>query len=582
MELKEITVENRDTLRVASYCRVSTSTKDQENSFENQKKFFDGEIKKHESWEFAGIYADRGVTGTKISRPEFDRLLADCGLDENLKVVNPSKIDLILVKNTSRFGRNVGGVDTIIKALATNHCYIYFLDINKCTKNEEDIIYIQIFATFDENDSRDKSKKVRFGFAVAAEENRLRCSNRIFGYDYVKEQKKLVQNDDSKTVEKIFNLYENGYGVRRICNILEEEGYKTPSGKTEWAKSTINHILDNEKYAGLNNPLKWSTGTVFVDKHSPKKNDLYQTKVSEDIEAIISPDTFYTCRKLREGKVRVYNGEKTGIKKGVTSYGGYITCGICGAKYISNTCDGRKFYNCSTKKRRGTKACNSVNISQEEVEDLLKLEVAVWNDIQTNYLDDYVKLCIEFIMIDTYNRYNTDSSEEQEELKNEIETLQRKIDNIIDFIADIEGDTAAYKKKVNKMQQEITEKTNQLNVLANKKMYMDRIEFLENVQTSFFNDESLKGLWINDILEMASKITLKIDEFGCKALEFEYDNLYLYKNFETHSGMFAEYPCCNVFTHAQSIQSVMDFFKKYKSIKTLEDIELINKSEPRL
>lgn len=582
MDIKDITSETGEKLRVASYCRVSTSTKDQENSFDNQKKFFDNEIKKHESWEYAGIYADRGVTGTKISRPEFDKLLRDCGLDENLKIEKPSKIDLILVKNTSRFGRNVGGVDTIIKALAANRCYIYFLDINKCTKNEEDIIYIQIFATFDENDSRDKSKKVRFGFAVAAEENRLRCSNRIFGFDYIKEERKLVKNKDSAVVKKIFDLYEAGNGVRKICNILEEEHYLSPTGNTHWGTTTIKNILDNEKYCGLNNPLKWTSGTVFVDKHSPKKNDFYKTKPSDNIEPIISMETFFHCRELRNGKVSIYNSEKKGVKLGVSKYGGHLTCGICGSHYISNKDGDRQFYNCSLKKKKGTKACNAVNITEEEIEELLKLEAAVWADIQTNYLDDYVKLCIEYIKKDTMEKYKADNSLKKKELENEIDVLQKKIDNIIDFIADIEGDTSTYKKKVNKMQQEISEKIQHLNDISNKDRYKKRIEFLENVQGSFFGIAELRNIWIDDILEMASKITVKIDEYGCKSLEFEYENLYLYRNFETHTGMFAEYPCCNVFTHAHSIQSVVDFFKKYPKIETLEDIERINNIEPRL
>lgn len=114
--------------KVVAYCRVSTSTNDQQNSFENQKSYFEREIQKNDSYELYRIYADRGITGTSLNRREqFSEMLKDAGLDAT-KVNNTNKIvyiasnreplfHKIYVKNTSRFARNVLVIDILRELL---------------------------------------------------------------------------------------------------------------------------------------------------------------------------------------------------------------------------------------------------------------------------------------------------------------------------------------------------------------------------------------------------------------------------------------------------------------------------------
>lgn len=221
--------------RVCAYCRVSTRSTDQENSFENQKSYFERVIAENEEYEYAGIYADRGISGTKLKRPQFDRLLTDAGLDiaHEYKITAKPKFDLILVKNTSRFARNVS-VDVILKALAKNNVYVYFLDLNKTTENSEDITYIQIFLTFDERESRDKSKKVLFGIEEGIRKGNIHSHGRLYGYVYhPKPENRLeILEKEAENVRMMFDLYVNqGFGFHRICNILKQKGIKSKTGK---------------------------------------------------------------------------------------------------------------------------------------------------------------------------------------------------------------------------------------------------------------------------------------------------------------------------------------------------------------
>ena len=102
-----------ETLRVAAYCRVSSDSADQKHSYATQIRAYTEEISKHDGWEMVDVYADEGLTGTRLDRREdFHRMLADC---------RKGKIDRILVKSISRFARNATDcLETIreLKAIA--------------------------------------------------------------------------------------------------------------------------------------------------------------------------------------------------------------------------------------------------------------------------------------------------------------------------------------------------------------------------------------------------------------------------------------------------------------------------------
>lgn len=105
-------------LRVATYCRVSTDSEDQLNSYRSQVQYYTDLISKKSEWVKVGIYADEGITGTQVNkREDFQRLINDCMRGE---------IDMIITKSISRFARNT--VDTLnyVRKLKENNVAVFF------------------------------------------------------------------------------------------------------------------------------------------------------------------------------------------------------------------------------------------------------------------------------------------------------------------------------------------------------------------------------------------------------------------------------------------------------------------------
>lgn len=371
-------------IKSVAYCRVSTDSKEQANSFENQKEHFTEYISKSEDMELIDIYADQGITGTSLSkRPEFNRMLRDAGLDvvtvrgNKYVLVDSGReplFNLILVSNTSRFARNILVVD-ILRELQSKGVYVSFMDISKSTANPDDWVFIQFFLNFDEMDSRDKSKKISEGHQRSAKRGRMHTNSKLYGYSYDTETKQLtIIPEEAEVVCLIFSEYAKGIGMRRVINALDAKGYKTRAGKG-FSQSTISHMLRNHKYKGTLVRNKWTTGRIFVDEHYPKhrpEDEWYKFPDDDRVPAIVDADLWDKCQVIRASKKNTRN--QKGIYKGKSEYAGKIFCCVCGSTYSKNKSRGVGFYNCSLKKAKGVAACQSRNVSVKfikEQEDLL-------------------------------------------------------------------------------------------------------------------------------------------------------------------------------------------------------------------
>ena len=345
--------------RVVAYCRVSTKSDDQQNSYENQKHYFEHYINECESYENIGIYADRGISGTSLKRPQFNKMLTDAGLDteNSYSIVAEPKFDLILVSNTSRFARNVS-VDVILKALASNHVYVHFLDLDKTTENPDDITYIQLFSVFDERESRDKSRKVLFGIEQGIKNGNIHSHGNIYGYKYYpKPENRLeIVEHEAEIVRLIFDLYVNqGLGLYRIANYLKQSGIKTKKGK-DFSDRGIRLILSNITYTGCGVRKKYTEGLVF-EKHARRETDEPVVFDTDKVPAIIDRELYDKAQQILQG--RIQHQRQKGIYSGKTDYAGKIICGSCGNKYIAGNSDyliseGRnvRCYSCASKRER--------------------------------------------------------------------------------------------------------------------------------------------------------------------------------------------------------------------------------------
>ena len=166
-------------LRVAAYCRVSTGSDEQLVSLEAQKTHYEEYITSNPEWEFAGIYYDEGITGTKKEkRPSLNRMIQDC---------EDGKIDFIVTKSLSRFARNTTDCLELVRRLLELHIPVYFEKENLNTGSMESELLLSVMSSLAESESVSISENNKWGvrcrfengtFKIAYPPIRLQCKKR--------------------------------------------------------------------------------------------------------------------------------------------------------------------------------------------------------------------------------------------------------------------------------------------------------------------------------------------------------------------------------------------------------------------
>lgn len=521
-----------DKIKVCAYCRVSTDKQSQMNSRISQEEYFKREIDNSEDYELTEIYAEEKTGTSFLKRHEFNRMVYDAGLDIDYikrdgKIINIAytastrepKFKYIFVTNTSRLARNLG-ITQVVEQLSKKGVFIIFKDINKSTENTLDHTLIELLQVLDKSESQDKSRKVRAGNQKGIMRNRLHCNGLLFGYYYNQKENKLeVIPDEGKIIKDIFEMYSVGIGFRRIVKYLEGDGIKTRNGKY-FGKSAINHILSNEKYAGLNNRGKYDTGTVFINKLSSAKiKDEYEVQETDRIEPIISKELFYKCQELRMGKVS--HSLQRGLYHGISPYKGLIKCGNCESIYHSGTDRGRRYYKCKIKKEQGTKVCNSPNVQYWEIEEAIEHELKEGYINTLKEISDYYIGKLYILQKELENSINKDNTKQVSLLENELKTFLEKRNRLEDLFIDgsIDKDRFNMKKqpldkKINELEEEI------FNLSKGNEEIKAEIDSIKQTQSKLYNlgeEIKTKDDLMNE-LKFIWVVTYKED----KALTFVY------------------------------------------------------------
>lgn len=310
-------------LRVAAYCRVSTDTDDQQNSFEGQVKHYTEMIEANPEWDMAGIYADDGITGTSAEkRPAFMRMIKDC--EEN-------KIDIILTKSISRFARNTLECLTYVRQLNQIGVHLLFEINNIDTRETYSEMLLTVLAAFAQEESRSISENTSWGIRKRFQEGTTRWC-KLYGYKKTEEGDHQIVPEEALVVRKVFDLYEHGESIARIRNILAEDGIKSPKGKEKWSNSAVYTLLDNERYAGDIVLQKYYTENHLT--HKAVKND--RTKVPsyfvENHHApIVTRKQYDRCQKIMKMRKAESGAEKENPEK-CNQYplGDKLRCPYCG------------------------------------------------------------------------------------------------------------------------------------------------------------------------------------------------------------------------------------------------------------
>ena len=225
-------------LRVAAYARVSSGKDAMLHSLSAQITFYSGLIQRNPEWEYAGVYADEAITGTKALRPEFQRLLCDC---------KAGKIDLILTKSLSRFARNTVTTLQTVRELKECGVDIWFERENIHSLSEDGEFMLTLLSAFAQEESLSASENQKWKIRKNFSEGQP-APTRILGYKLVGDRFEVIPAE-AEIVKRIYAEYLSGLGLTAICKNLINDAIPTKNGG-QWRASWAWSLLTNEKKGG--------------------------------------------------------------------------------------------------------------------------------------------------------------------------------------------------------------------------------------------------------------------------------------------------------------------------------------------
>lgn len=362
---------------VAAYCRVSTLSETQEESFETQKDYYTRHIMGNPDWTLVEVYADYGISGTVArKRSGFMAMIQDA--------MN-GKIDLILVKSISRFSRNLVDCQNYVSQLKDRGVEVRFEREGISSFDPTSGFIFSLLSAVAQDESRSISENVRWGYAKRFERGEY-CmgSNRILGYDTDPKTKKLVPNKDAWIVKLAFERFVQGVLYKKIADELNEKGAKRLRGKTPLSVSSVQSIVGNETYVG-DKLLRKTPPVDFLSKRPDPHAAYTSYYIRDDHEGIIDRETWEKAQAILEQRREEKN---RGIQRRGTAHHpfyGKVFCGECGGMYMRRTFtvlgkDGKniryKAWNCRERQKgRQGNGCRGRTVKEKKLEGLVAAEL---------------------------------------------------------------------------------------------------------------------------------------------------------------------------------------------------------------
>lgn len=404
--------------RVAAYCRVSTDSEEQLTSYTTQKKVYSEMIAARKDWEFAGLYADEGISGTRADkRPQFKKIINDC---------LSGKIDYIITKSVSRFARNTVDCLDHVRILKAKGIGVFFEEQNIDTLKIDSELYLVIYAGFAQSESESMSKNITWTFRKKFEDgNSVFMYKKLLGYKKGEDGMPEIVPEEAALVKRVYNMYLAGETPRRISAAMKAEKIEIPGKSLSFSESMISGILTNEKYCG--DSVLQKTVTIDCISKTRRKNtgEAPMYYVQNSHPAIISREVFHkTQEELMRRKTRTPQSSKSSI----TATGKYsrfaltdvLVCAECGSRYkrVTWTASGQKkiVWRCINRLDYGKKYCKT-----SPTVDEIKLHSAIMRALnQFNEEDRSTYMALMKATIGEALGLNGCSDE--------IDLLQRKID----------------------------------------------------------------------------------------------------------------------------------------------------------
>ena len=348
--------------KVAAYARVSMKTERLHHSLSAQVSYYSDLIQRNPEWEYAGVYADDGITGTKAnSREEFQRMLEDC---------EAGKIDIVLTKSISRFARNTVDLLETVRHLKELGVSVRFEKENIDSLSGDGEVMLTLLASFAQEEIRSLSENEKWSVKKRFEQGIPVSKPRILGYRW-EGNTMIVVPEEAAVVRRIFQNFLDGKSRLETERELAAEGITSVYGN-RFCDSQLKHILTNISYTGNMLLQKEYIEDPITKKRRRNKGELPQYWVENTHEAIIDMETFQYVQD--EMARRRALGALANKSLNTCCFTGKIKCPHCGLSYMHNhrskNGNYQEYWVCGSRKKKKTgKGCpNKGSVSNKSLE----------------------------------------------------------------------------------------------------------------------------------------------------------------------------------------------------------------------
>lgn len=293
------TIRDESFKRVAVYARVSTKSKEQVSSIENQTKYYTEKIAKTPNWELTRVYSDEGKSGTsKKWRPEFKQMLEDAAKKE---------MDLIVCASISRFARNISTLVEEVRKLKTTNpsspVGVYFETEDIYTLDPNINERLQMQGLFAEWESGNKSRRMILSYDQRICTGQFPLSD-LLGLRHTIEGGFVIEEEEAKTVKFIFLATLCGYTAEEIADILTEKQRPTLRGRTEWTPQMVKAIMMNERRWG-DLEVRKRVVVDYSEKTTAKNNGIREgAYIPHYHEGIVTPEIARAAHMMRASRYK--------------------------------------------------------------------------------------------------------------------------------------------------------------------------------------------------------------------------------------------------------------------------------------
>lgn len=489
---------------VGGYIRVSTERQVEGYSIEGQITQIE-QYCQFNGYELVDIYADRGISGKSMNRPELQRMLNDA---------KNGKLDCVMVYKTNRLARNTSDLLTIVEELHRQNVEFFSLSERMEVKNSTGKLMLQILASFSEFEINTILENIYTGQYQRALEGYYQ-GNLPLGYNNIPDNKKelMINQHEANIVKYIFESYAKGHGYRKIANALNHKGYVTKKGNP-FSISAVTYILSIPFYIGK---IQFAKYKDWNDKRRKGLNDnpviaegKHTPTISQDLWDKVQ------ARKKQVSQKPQVHGKGTNLLTGILHCSNPQCNAPMAASNTTNTLkDGTKkrirYYSCSNFRNKGSKVCSANSVRADVIEKYVMDQI-----LEIVKSDKVLKQVVERVnqenQIDVA-ALNHDIAYKQQQF----DEINTKLKNLIQTIEDNPDLTSALKPTIHKYETQLNDITNQINQLKQQqnqeKPSYDTKQIAALLQRIFQNIESMDKSQLKALyLTVIDRIDIRKDE----------------------------------------------------------------------